>query len=130
MTLKLREVKNELSSYFTQLLPHYRITPIMMYTLEFLRKNPDSIAVDIANEFGLTRGAVTQLLDKLEQEGLVQRKAHPVSRRSLLIEVTAKGQTLSDCIMEDYNKQIERLLVNYTAEELKTLTQLLDKLPL
>ncbi|WP_314590361.1 MarR family transcriptional regulator [Paenibacillus terrigena] len=130
VTAKFREIKNELSNYFTQVLPQYEVTPIMMYTIQFLRKNPDSIAVDIANEFGLTRGAVTQLLDKLEQDDLVQRKPHPVSRRSLLIQVTDKGTLLSDTILNEYNNKIERLFVNYTAEELRSLRLLLDKLPI
>jgi len=130
VTTKFREIKNVLSAYFTQVLPQYEITPIMIYTLQFLRRNPDSIAVDIANEFGLTRGAVTQLLDKLEQDNLVQRKPHPISRRSLLIQVTDKGLRLSDSILADYNQKIERLFADYTSEEMKILRQLLDKLPI
>ncbi|WP_152393475.1 MarR family winged helix-turn-helix transcriptional regulator [Paenibacillus guangzhouensis] len=129
VTTKFREIKSVLSTYFTQVLPQYEVTPIMIYTLQFLRRNPDSIAVDIANEFGLTRGAVTQLLDKLEQDHLVQRKPHPISRRSLLIQVTDKGQRLSDSILADYDQKIVRLFADYTPEEIKLLRQLLDKLP-
>ncbi|NEW08961.1 MarR family transcriptional regulator [Paenibacillus sp. SYP-B3998] len=130
ITYKFREIKSSLSAYLTQVLPSYRISPVMMYTLEFLRKHPDCIAVDIANEFGLTRGAVTQLLDKLEEHGLVVRKPHPTSRRSLSIQVTDHGNALINEILAAYNKKIEQLFINYSKEELATLKQLLEKLPL
>ncbi|OPA76208.1 MarR family transcriptional regulator [Paenibacillus selenitireducens] len=129
VTSKLRQIKNTLSSYLTKILPNYQITPITMYTLEFLRKNPDAMAVDLADEFGLTRGAVTQILDKLEQQHLVLRKPHPTSRRSIQIELTEKGTTLVDAILDDYHHEIEKLFTNYSEEELAILKQLLDKLP-
>jgi MarR family 2-MHQ and catechol resistance regulon transcriptional repressor len=129
MTSKLRQIKNTLSSYLTKILPNYQITPITMYTLEFLSKNPDAMAVDLADEFGLTRGAVTQILDKLEQQHLVLRKPHPTSRRSIQIELTEKGTTLVDAILDDYHHEIEKLFTNYSEEELAILKQLLDKLP-
>ncbi|BBH24187.1 hypothetical protein Back11_55320 [Paenibacillus baekrokdamisoli] len=130
ITLMFREIKNSLSSSLTQVLPAFEISPIMMYALEFLRKHTDAKAVDIANEFGLTRGAITQLLDKLEEQGLVARKPHPTSRRSLQIDVTDKGHQLSASILETYNEKIELLLANYSKEELALLRELLDKLPL
>ncbi|TXK74482.1 MarR family transcriptional regulator [Paenibacillus sp. N3.4] len=130
ITYKFREIKNVISSYLIQVLPQFHISPIMMYALEFLRKHPDCIAVDIANEFGLTRGAITQLLDKLEEQGLVVRKPHPTSRRSLLIQVTDKGNHLINEILDAYHQKIEQLFIPYTAEELSVLKKLLEKLPL
>ncbi|NQX69454.1 MarR family transcriptional regulator [Paenibacillus alba] len=130
ITYKFREIKNAISSYLTQVLPPFHITPIMMYALEFLRKHPDCIAVDIANEFGLTRGAITQLLDKLEERDLVVRKPHPTSRRSHLLQVTDKGNALINEILLAYNNKIEQLFKPYTAEELVQLQKLLEKLPL
>lgn len=127
---KFREIKNALTSYLTQVLPSYHISPVMMYTLEFLRKHPDCMAVEIADEFGLTRGAVTQLLDKLEKQGLIVRKPHPTSRRSLSIQVTDQGGDLINEILKAYNKKIEKLFANYSADELAALKQLLEKLPL
>ncbi|MDQ0891228.1 DNA-binding MarR family transcriptional regulator [Paenibacillus sp. V4I9] len=130
ITTKFREIKNVISSYLMQVLPHFQISPIMMYVLEFLRKHPECIAVDIANEFGLTRGAITQLLDKLELQGLVIRKPHPTSRRSQLVQMTDKGNELIVSILAAYNKKIEQLFTPYSKEELAILKQLLEKLPL
>ncbi|NOU95518.1 MarR family transcriptional regulator [Paenibacillus sp. LMG 31456] len=127
---KFREIKNTLTSFLTQVLPHYQISPIMMYTLEFLRKHPECRAIDLANEFGLTRGAVTQLLDRLELQGLVVRKPHPTSRRSLHIHITEKGYERLDAIIHTYNNKIEQLFTNYSSEELAKLRELLSKMSL
>ncbi|MCD9022117.1 MarR family winged helix-turn-helix transcriptional regulator [Cohnella silvisoli] len=127
---KLRQIKNMLSGYLVRVLPQYGITPIMMYTIEFLRRNAEAKAVDVANEFGLTRGAVTQLLDKLEEQGLVIRKPHPTSRRSLQIHITNKGNELVDAILNAYNQEIDKLIKPYSSDDLALLRQLLDKLPL
>lgn len=129
MTTKFRGIKNVISSYLTQVLPQFEISPIMMYVLEFLRKHPDCIAVDIANEFGLTRGAITQLLDKMEKQGLLVRKPHPTSRRSHLLQMTDKGNELIIHILAAYNTKIEQLFSSYTKEELAQLQQLLAKMP-
>lgn len=129
MTAKFRGIKNIISSYLTQVLPEFEISPITMYVLEFLRKHPDCIAVDIANEFGLTRGAITQLLDKMEEHGLIERKPHPTSRRSHLLQMTDKGTQLINRILDAYNTKIEQLFTSYTKEELAQLQQLLAKLP-
>ncbi|MFF2090094.1 MarR family winged helix-turn-helix transcriptional regulator [Paenibacillus sp. NPDC058174] len=99
-----------------------------MDTLELLLKKPDLIAVDIAGEVGLTRGAVSYLLDKLEEQGLITRQPHPTSRRSFQILVTEKGQTSTDSILKAYYADIEGLFTEYSAEELSKLRQLINKL--
>ncbi|OCT11413.1 MarR family transcriptional regulator [Paenibacillus pectinilyticus] len=130
LTAKFRELKNVISSYLTHVLPQFHISPITMYVLEYLRKHPDCIAVDIANEFGLTRGAITQLIDKMEAQGLVVRKPHPTSRRSQLLQMTDKGHELINNILAVYNTKIEQLFTSYTKEELAVLQELLAKMPL
>lgn len=42
----------------------------------------------------VTSGAVTQILDALEQRKLIRRVANPHDRRSVLIEITSEGQQL------------------------------------
>jgi DNA-binding MarR family transcriptional regulator len=60
----------------------------------------------------------------------VIRKPHPTSRRSLLLQVTDKGNALINDILEAYNNKIEQLFTPYTEDELAQLKKLLEKLPL
>jgi DNA-binding MarR family transcriptional regulator len=47
---------------------------------------------DIAEILGITKGAVSQTLKKLEKKGLVIKAADPLNQSRLLVDLTAKGK--------------------------------------
>jgi DNA-binding MarR family transcriptional regulator len=49
-------------------------------------------AGELARRADLTSGAMTSRLDALEKEGLIRRLRDPADRRSVLVELTAKGR--------------------------------------
>ncbi len=49
---------------------------------------------EIGDHLGVTSAAASQLLDRLVQQGLVERSEDPVDRRVKRIELTEKGQHL------------------------------------
>ena len=83
------------------------------------------------NEIGerrlVTRGTVTGVLDSLEQRGLVARRPHPADRRSLLIELTAKGRRLLHDLLPDHREAERRALGGLSDREVATLAKLLAK---
>jgi DNA-binding MarR family transcriptional regulator len=50
---------------------------------------------EIAVQTGLTSGAVTAMLDRLERIGLVQRRPDPSDRRRVLVRLTDKAQRIA-----------------------------------
>lgn len=50
-------------------------------------------AGDLARAVGLTSGAVTSVIDRLEAKGYVRRASDPGDRRRVLVEVTAEGRS-------------------------------------
>jgi len=46
---------------------------------------------ELSDRLIVTRATVTGVLDSLERRGFVHRSAHPVDRRSLLVEITPEG---------------------------------------
>jgi len=54
-------------------------------------KGPMS-AGELGREVGLTSGAVTAVIDRLEERGYARRAADPGDRRRVLVEVTAEGR--------------------------------------
>jgi DNA-binding MarR family transcriptional regulator len=50
----------------------------------------------IAEHLGLTTGAMTALVDRIEGAGLAQRVPNPSDRRSLLVELTDAGRAAVD----------------------------------
>ncbi|MCQ2028890.1 MarR family winged helix-turn-helix transcriptional regulator [Stutzerimonas zhaodongensis] len=57
----------------------------------------------------LSSGAMTNRLDRLESAGLIQRVANPQDRRSLLIRLSEKGQTLLLGCLDEYLAALHQL---------------------
>lgn len=57
-----------------------------------LQKRGSMRATDIAEFFSLSPRTVTEAIDALEKEGLLERKADPTDRRAKLINITSKGK--------------------------------------
>ncbi|HEY4413963.1 MAG TPA: MarR family transcriptional regulator [Gaiellaceae bacterium] len=74
-------------------------------------------AGDLARELRLSTGAVTAIVDRLEQAGYARRVADPDDRRRVLIEVTAKVQRMSEEIFGTAADAIE-WSSRYTDKEL------------
>ena len=53
-------------------------------------------ATGLARETGLSSGAMTNRIDRLEARGLVRRKPDPHERRGVIVSLTAKGRKLID----------------------------------
>src|SRR3954451_10514625 len=56
-------------------------------TLEYLERFGPLTQRDLGTRLLLTSGAVTMLVDRLENLGLVRRRPHPDDRRSTLVEL-------------------------------------------
>lgn len=52
-------------------------------------------AGDLAREIGLTTGAVTAVVDRLEKAGLLHRKTDPGDRRKVVVELTSEAKRLA-----------------------------------
>jgi DNA-binding MarR family transcriptional regulator len=51
---------------------------------------------ELATALGMDRPNVSSLVNDLEDQGLVRRRAHPDDRRTRLVEATPKGRALAD----------------------------------
>jgi DNA-binding MarR family transcriptional regulator len=51
----------------------------------------DARVLDVSTDLGITPGAASKVVDRLEREGLVVRRANPADRRSSLVDLTQEG---------------------------------------
>jgi DNA-binding MarR family transcriptional regulator len=75
-----------------------------------------------------TSGGMTHLVDRLEQEGLVERIADPDDRRGLLVALTRKGRALIARVGPSHLETEQRMLAVLTKQEQAELARLLRKL--
>ncbi|MDR7301099.1 MarR family winged helix-turn-helix transcriptional regulator [Haloactinomyces albus] len=70
--------------------------------------------------------SVTNIVDRLEQDGLVQRLSHPTDRRTTLVEITDSGRDLMKHATESVNR-IDFGLSGITERQTQQLTELLSR---
>ena len=64
--------------------------------LDILDQRGRMSAGQLAQEAGLTSGAITAVLDRLARAGYVQRIDDPADRRRVLVELTQKAREISE----------------------------------
>jgi DNA-binding MarR family transcriptional regulator len=83
-------------------------------------------AGELAKEAGLTSGAVTGVIDRLERAGYARRVADPADRRRVKLEVTPKFYARADRIWgpvaADWSARLGK---RFSAEELERFTEFL-----
>lgn len=76
----------------------------------------------------LSSGGMTKRIDRLEDAGLVERRADPRDRRGTLIGLTPRGRALVDTALETHLGNEEQLLFDLSRGERAQLDRLLRKL--
>lgn len=87
-------------------------------------------ATVLARETGLSTGAMTNRIDKLEDRGLVTRRSDPRDRRSVVVSLSREGRKLIDAAIELRFEAAEGSLQELTRAERRRLADLLRKLRL
>jgi DNA-binding MarR family transcriptional regulator len=71
----------------------------------------------LATKEGVSQPSMTQLVQRLERQGLVARLADPDDGRAALIGITAQGQALLDDRKRIRRERLTALLATLTSEE-------------
>jgi DNA-binding MarR family transcriptional regulator len=82
----------------------------------------------LMDELGLTAGTVSVRMDRLEAQGLVERRPDAADRRNTLIAITERGRALFERVAPAHLENERRLLVALDANEQAMLATLLRKL--
>ena len=85
-------------------------------------------AIDIAEFFSLSPRTVTEGIDALEREGLIERQADPSDRRAKLINITDKGKDAVKRTEPVRHEILQRTFGVLDEDERATLLRLLDKI--
>lgn len=80
----------------------------------------------LSEHFDITSAAVSQLVDKLVQSGLVQREEDPHDRRAKSLNLTDKGKELIQRGIEERYRWVDQLAGKLTVEERAKVTEALN----
>lgn len=83
---------------------------------------------ELAQYTGLSSGAATAMLDRLEKAELIERHPNPIDRRGLLISVSKKSAKKIGPIFNEIRDAQNELATFYTEKELLLILDFLEKL--
>lgn len=86
-------------------------------------------AGELARLTGLTTGAVTGIIDRLEAAGWVRRTRDPEDRRRVIVTLALSGARMRRVavVFEPAGRALRRALEGYTERELATLLDFVDR---
>jgi DNA-binding MarR family transcriptional regulator len=87
----------------------------------------DTVAA-LARESQVNCGAMTRMLDRLEQKELLRRQRSEQDRRVVNLQLTEKGQTVGKDLLPLVRKELQRHLSDFTDEEISTLIGFLNRM--
>jgi len=92
-----------------------------MRCLDVLEIEGSVTAGRLAQTTGLTTGAMTTALDRLERAGYARRVRDSSDRRRVLVELTAQAQRIGERFYSEHAAAAERLYRRYNQEQLEFL---------
>jgi DNA-binding MarR family transcriptional regulator len=75
----------------------------------------------LANEMILQQPTVTRIVDRLENEGLVERRAGASDRRQVIVDLTPRGRLLFAALERKARRHQDEVLATYSPEQIDLL---------
>lgn len=90
--------------------------PSEFHVIEIVGKNPTENLTFIAFHLGVTKGAISQMVKKLEKKGLVKKVHTPENKKDIMLELTDFGReafdwhrSLHESMEKGIRKELERM---------------------
>jgi len=105
------------------------LTPAQERALRMIARDTDPPRMtELADRLGIVPRSLTTVIDALEEAGLVRREIDPRNRRAILVRLTERGGAVRDDLRDARRDAAEGLFAPLTAEDRKTLADLLTRL--
>jgi DNA-binding MarR family transcriptional regulator len=104
-------------------------TPHQLEALTLVSASPNGITMhEIAEHQNCAMSTATALVDRLEKQGLVERRSDPDDRRVVRIVSTDQAQSFIACAREGKRGMAEKLLAPLNDQELREFVTLMSKI--
>lgn len=124
----LRRVSNHVSGTFAKALQERQVSVAEWVVLSHVDEHPEIRPAELAETIGLTRGAISKVLDKLEDKKWLTRKALEADNRGQLLYLTHQGRRILPELGEIADRNDRRFFECLNTREKAMLGQVLRKL--
>ena len=98
-----------------------------MECLRLLFQKGTATPTELAKHTGLTSGATTAMLDRLEKAGLIERRPNPNDRRGTLIAPEKSSAEKMAAWFESARKAQDELMSTYSESELEIIADVFER---
>jgi DNA-binding MarR family transcriptional regulator len=102
----------------------YSVLRVLQLAGEPYRMSPTELSEIVLR----SSGGMTQILDRLEKTGLVERSADPSDRRKVVVGLTPDGLRTAERANTSYRRAREELLAELSADEVEQLDAAVHRL--
>lgn len=124
----LRHVSNHVSGAFAQALQERQVSVAEWVALRHLHDRQKITPGELADLLGMTRGAISKVLNKLESKEWITRAIHVDDNRVQWITLTPKGEQILPELAQLADSNDAHFFGCLSSEEQETLRNLLQKL--
>ena len=124
----LGRVKMEMGEAIDRELAPFDISAAQFVILVALATGEADSASALCKGISYDPGAMTRMIDRLEQKGLIRRSDHPDDRRRVGLELTAEGKTVYPKLLAATVTVQNRFLRGFSKTEVRQLESLLKRM--
>ena len=123
----LRRVNLQGSLFGQTVAIRFGLTESDIEALEVLLDSGSATAGRLSELMGLTTGAVTRVIDRLEQAGYVRRVPDPADRRRVVVEIVTEQAAAVESTLDRVNIKSAAEIGQYSDEELAVINDFLTQ---
>ena len=124
----VNRVRVELIDALDRELAQFDITAAQLIVLASVANREADSPAGLCKNISYDPGAMTRMIDRLEQKGLVRRNPNPDDRRATNLEITTAGRALYPQLLAAKESVQGRFLRGFTEQEVRVLEQLLNRM--
>lgn len=109
-------------------LEEFGVTETQFSMLDLLSKKESHKVTDLAEKMGVKPSAVTTMIDRLTNNGLVSRRHSENDRRAVLVSITEEGREVIRKFEGKCRSVLKRYLSHLEPNELEALATIYEKL--
>jgi DNA-binding MarR family transcriptional regulator len=108
---------------YAQICAEHDLTPSQATLLCAVKDAPEQMA-GLAASLGMTKNALSQLVDRTERLGLVQRESREHDRRITALGVTPAGKVLAEAVHAEVTKRLPDIAVSLDTDDQRHLERI------
>ena len=103
------------------------LTPSEVHTIDAIGCGDGILMSELASRLDVTKGAVTQIISRLEVKEFVRRVAHPTDSRSTIVSLTKAGLLAHQAHDEFVQKFYQKLSTQLSFQEMEIFEKCIEK---